>query len=599
MAKLTYEELKSVRIMSMNGRGFSRSKKIDYLKITVYKKSENERVVHNEEGVWIPITYGKSFQNLTLDQLIDSYITHSLNQSNDKPNGITGYDIVQDPWLETVPEIRRYGLDPYYLSNGSSVYIDWDHLEVGGDFAGGIMWDDNGKEKKSFNSYDKSKIVKSVLIFHYDNNETSEFKILGTSIVDVNEEDDIESFSGEISDLDLLDMVVEYWNKQVPGYNVSVCPKNNESCSLIEYKSPIFFEEVNEEVIESEDVVLSSSDGVFTFNVETEGIFRFISNSVDVGEKSNKEVGDVSKEKSTPSADIGYLEIIDESDMFIFQDIDESLLGDEYRESEFSGDEEVPEDSIIDPEVSSYADTFEKTTTYVPSGNYDLDIIPGEYLDNNKNPLILCKIDNGLVNVKIAEKYLEMRDAAKTVGIDIKINSAFRSPYIGINAVSSKGNKVSASSQDYLYTSYLKMKEGVSSYVYDGVDTSRKGQTIKTTKGSFNLAARPGRSNHGSGIGLDINIGGNSSSRYSGVRKDAYIWLVKNSWKFGFVRSVSNEEWHFDYLPEIAKKGPYGKLGQGKPQKDTGSVRTKFYANWGLDTLQGPDWGSTINIQTT
>jgi hypothetical protein len=35
------------------------------------------------------------------------------------------YNIVQDPWSDTVPVKRSFGFDPYYLSNGSEVYVKW------------------------------------------------------------------------------------------------------------------------------------------------------------------------------------------------------------------------------------------------------------------------------------------------------------------------------------------------------------------------------------------------------------------------------------------------------------------------------------------
>jgi hypothetical protein len=302
-------------------------------------------------------------------------------------------------------------------------------------------------------------------------------------------------------------------------------------------------------------------DGVYTFNVVKEGIFVLLSTGTSSGTSST-----VSK--------FGELTLIEEEEGgFIFQDdFDQGgfELDDEFSEGEFEGIEEIPGDSEIDDEVSQASDTFEKTTSYTPSGKYDLDLIPGTYLDNNKNSIELCAINGQLVNVKIAEQYLQMRDAAKTAGINLTISSAFRSPYDTINTKSKSGAPVSASSQQTLYNKYL--------------------------AGTGNLAAKPGYSNHGSGIGLDLNAGGTSKKRFSGVNKDIYIWLVKNSWKFGFVRAVNSEEWHFDYLPDHAKLGPYGKLNGGNPQKDTNSVKTKFYAQYGLDNLQGPDWGSTINI---
>jgi hypothetical protein len=47
-----------------------------------------------------------------------------------------------------------------------------------------------------------------------------------------------------------------------------------------------------------------------------------------------------------------------------------------------------------------------------------------------------------------------------------------------------------------------------------------------------NLAARPGYSNHQSGLALDVS----TSS-----------WLARNASRFGFVRTVSKESWHYEY----------------------------------------------------
>jgi len=211
-------------------------------------------------------------------------------------------------------------------------------------------------------------------------------------------------------------------------------------------------------------------------------------------------------------------------------------------------------------------------------GEFDLDLIPGEYLDNDKNVINLAQIDGQAVRVDVANAYLTMREAAKEDGITLKINSAFRPPYpstngndalykgtkrYGINTKSESGVRVKASSQKWLY---------------DGKNTGFP--EIGRPKSSFNLAARPGGSRHGDGIGFDLNTGGSSGSRKSGVNRERYEWLVKNSWRFGFVRAVKSEEWHYDYRPHLIEKkgkGPYSDID--------GTDRNKFYSDWGLDTL--------------
>lgn len=202
-----------------------------------------------------------------------------------------------------------------------------------------------------------------------------------------------------------------------------------------------------------------------------------------------------------------------------------------------------------------------KEGSVVKPNQFDLDLISGEYLDNNKKKIELAQIDGQAVRVDVANAYLTMREAAKEDGINLKINSAFRPPYnapgetrYGLNIKSDSGVRVRASSQEYLYNGW------------------------KAGKPGFNLAAVPGGSNHGSGIALDLNTGGPGGK--STVNRKRYDWLVRNSWRFGFVRGVKSEEWHFDYLPHLIEKTgkePYAKID--------GTNRNKFYSDWGLDTL--------------
>lgn len=71
--------------------------------------------------------------------------------------------------------------------------------------------------------------------------------------------------------------------------------------------------------------------------------------------------------------------------------------------------------------------------------------------------------------------------------------------------------------------------------------------------GQGNLAARAGRSNHQHGQAFDLNTRHNV---FNGSDK-IYEWLKRNAPKHGFVRTVSNESWHWEYRPaEAAQMGP-------------------------------------------
>jgi sarcosine oxidase len=57
-------------------------------------------------------------------------------------------------------------------------------------------------------------------------------------------------------------------------------------------------------------------------------------------------------------------------------------------------------------------------------------------------------------------------------------------------------------------------------------------------------AARPGRSNHQNGIAFDLNT--------ESFTSPLYLWMVENAPRYGFIRTVSREHWHWEYRPEDA-----------------------------------------------
>jgi hypothetical protein len=66
----------------------------------------------------------------------------------------------------------------------------------------------------------------------------------------------------------------------------------------------------------------------------------------------------------------------------------------------------------------------------------------------------------------------------------------------------------------------------------------------------FNLAAKPGFSNHQDGFAYDFQIGGfNGDSRYD--------WLKAHGHTHGFVRTVNGEPWHWEFRPDVAATGAF------------------------------------------
>lgn len=79
--------------------------------------------------------------------------------------------------------------------------------------------------------------------------------------------------------------------------------------------------------------------------------------------------------------------------------------------------------------------------------------------------------------------------------------------------------------------------------------------------GRGNLAARPGTSNHQSGIAIDLSVqmgSGNPSPNVAGWTP-TYRWLVRHGREHGFMRTVSSEAWHWEHRPgEAAEHDTFG-----------------------------------------
>ncbi|WNG41343.1 peptidase [Archangium violaceum] len=122
------------------------------------------------------------------------------------------------------------------------------------------------------------------------------------------------------------------------------------------------------------------------------------------------------------------------------------------------------------------------------------------YVNGVPRQITLSPIPNGKeMRSDAAAAFNRMHAAARAAGINLTVNSGFRS----------------MEQQRALYQAYL--------------------------NGTGNLAAKPGYSNHQGGIAVDINVGGTGTSTYR--------WLAANASRFGFVRTVPSEPWHWEFRP--------------------------------------------------
>jgi LAS superfamily LD-carboxypeptidase LdcB len=133
------------------------------------------------------------------------------------------------------------------------------------------------------------------------------------------------------------------------------------------------------------------------------------------------------------------------------------------------------------------------------------------YKNGRRFPLQVVAIEWTYLEVHTAKAYLAMKAAAAADGIDLWIRSGFRT----------------YEEQEWFYQAW---KEGWG-----------------------NKAAKPGKSNHQTGIALDINLD----------LPGSYDWLEKHAKKFGFKRTVRGEPWHWEYTKKHKKKK--AKKGKKRP----------------------------------
>ena len=200
-----------------------------------------------------------------------------------------------------------------------------------------------------------------------------------------------------------------------------------------------------------------------------------------------------------------------------------------------------------------------------------LDVLPGVYTGNNKQQFKLAAITNSLVaTVETCKIFFVMAAVAKREGVTLLVTSAFRPPYNGIDKTRTPGGKtISATGQ---YTARRAEKyhaERIRDGKVCGPWTTERRDNAPAKCWEAQVG-RPGWSLHGSGKALDLAVYAdpeNPDANYPKNRpfNDTYVWMALNSWKYGFVRRLNDEPWHWEYWGDEAKKGgPYAKFG-GKP----------------------------------
>lgn len=166
------------------------------------------------------------------------------------------------------------------------------------------------------------------------------------------------------------------------------------------------------------------------------------------------------------------------------------------------------------------------------------------YSSGNAFEITVVMVDGKPVEKQTANAFWVMREAAKADGIDIHINSGFRT----------------MSEQEYFYMCYT-----------------------CCCCNNCNLAAQPGYSNHQSGHALDLN------TATAGV----YGWLAANAGAYGFSETVPSENWHWEWWGG----GPGGGICDIKspPTGNVDAVSCETIEGWAQDP-EAPDTPVEVHV---
>ena len=314
-------------------------------------------------GTLVFVEYKKEgrFENFSNDDFIKDGINVLISKQNDDKE----FEIIQDPWLEKPPKWRSFGFTPYYLNNGSEVYIKW--LE-GTLVAGGRKWsDDDGNELSVSKSGDsKSFIEKSVEFFAPPSYEGQKvMKLTSEGIKSITDQTRDLIFTGNVSDKDILNLLISKWNIKIPNYNLSLCDPDYIRCEIIPYISPVDdLEDIDEKLEKPENPIKSEK---LKLNV-------ILPKDLQIRVKEDLPsfkifVGDPPKTELLTSDEFDFGD--DEDDL--------SLLENEFRESDFIGEgeqllsieqeEREKQQSKIDCDAAGISNAI----INIPQGSYNVD----------------------------------------------------------------------------------------------------------------------------------------------------------------------------------------------------------------------------------
>lgn len=218
-----------------------------------------------------------------------------------------------------------------------------------------------------------------------------------------------------------------------------------------------------------------------------------------------------------------------------------------YVDTAFAGGEDVP--ATAPPAPETVVPTYEFVTDLSTYEQYMCPEDPDAFLVlvNRKTTVDATYVPENLVNIRASRSdrtermvetaemalqalYIEMRAAGYT---DVSVTSGYRT----------------YEKQDYLYRLYTENE------MKAHPDWSKE----RAQKEVDTYSARPGTSEHQTGLCVDMHNLGSASVRFA--EKEAYKWLIENCYKFGFVlrfpegkediTGYSFEPWHYRFVGRL------------------------------------------------
>ena len=241
---------------------------------------------------------------------------------------------------------------------------------------------------------------------------------------------------------------------------------------------------------------------------------------------------------------------------------------------------------------------LDETPPVLEGGYEDLVKIPGKYEDNSRTKrqlyLLPQRFSNGniLVTDSLAKPLMRMLLAAEKEGTNLTVNSGFRPPvddiYLNGKLIQKSQKTVRLENLKSKYKGKIKEPWLEQTTVIEPFEGYKIGDSYSTTPQSKHfspLTAASYKSAHGRSLASDFSTASATS--------DGYKWLARHGWKYGFIRTVKTEPWHFGYKPEVAKDGPTAllpyKYEPGKSYKNTtnrwNNVFGEQVPNWELELV--------------